>query len=91
MLFKILDVLKSNDGILNLHQLGCELGVEESALRGMMDYLVRKEYLKEEYCDSGQSCERCHKGCFSAGSPHFPYDEGRPMGYTLTEKTWSRG
>jgi len=91
MLAKILDYLSGSDGLLDLRQLSRELGVEESALRGMLDYLVRKEYLREEHCVSGQSCKGCYRGCVSPGSPHLPDERGKPIGYTLTEKAMNRG
>lgn len=90
MLSEILDALERSEGLLNLRQLSRVLGVEESALRGMLDYLVVRGYLKAECCDIGRGCEGCSLRCGSQYSPGFPDRESLVTGYTLTGKAVNR-
>ncbi|MDY6796037.1 MAG: FeoC-like transcriptional regulator [Actinomycetota bacterium] len=84
MLTKILEAMRESRGPLSLRQLGRELGVEESALRGMFDYLARKGYVTEEYRDSGQGCRRCEGRCLYRGCPRTTDGRREPAGYSLT-------
>ncbi len=86
MLAKILDTIRGSKGLMNLRQLSCKLGVEESALRGMIDYLVRKGYLREEHCDSVRGCAGCQRGCAYPASTQSPDEDRKPIRYSINEK-----
>ena len=48
MLIQVLREIKTSQGMLNLDDLSRKLGVERSALQGMIDYWVRKGRLQDD-------------------------------------------
>jgi hypothetical protein len=48
MLIQVLREIKTSQSTLNLDDLGRKLGVERSALQGMIDYWVRKGRLQDD-------------------------------------------
>jgi predicted transcriptional regulator len=65
MLLTILKEFKESGGAINLDELSLRLGVERSALDGMLDVLVRQGKL-QTVCAAGTSacgsCGTCHCG-----------------------------
>jgi len=55
MLAQIIDEFKRADGLLDLNELSRRLGVERSALEGMLQLLVRQGKL----CEIGSGTEAC--------------------------------
>ena len=55
MLYQLLSVINAKNGPISLDGLSEELGMQRSALEGMLDLLVRKEKLR--YSDLGQPLE----------------------------------
>jgi len=55
MLSQIIDEFKRADGLLDLNELSRRLGVERSALEGMLQLLVRQGKL----CEIGSGTEAC--------------------------------
>jgi len=62
MLSRILMELEGGSGIVDLNGLSRALGVERSALDGMLRLLVRQGRLREVRCD-GVACKNCQSGC----------------------------
>ena len=68
MLTEILKEFKEADGPLDMKALSQRLGVEQSALEGMVETLVRQGKLKEvgpedcAHCDKSASCAHSLKG-----------------------------
>jgi len=58
MLVRIIDEFKQADGLLGLNELGRRLGVERSALEGMLQLLVRQGKLHEVGADT-EACAHC--------------------------------
>ena len=69
MLQRILNEFESAGGGISINELGQRLGVERSALEGMIDYLVRKGILRDEAAatmecsPAGSACASCAKHC----------------------------
>ena len=78
MLRQILELMRSADSPVNLNELSRELGIERSALEGMIAYLVRKDILRDEAAaamecsPAGSACASCAKHCPFAAvkTPH---------------------
>lgn len=67
MLLLILNEYKKSGGAVSLDALSRKLGVEKSALEGMLETLVRQGKLKETTAPSA-SCGSCHGGsCAGCG------------------------
>ena len=66
MLAQIIDEFKRADGLLDLNELSRRLGVERSALEGMLQLLVRQGKLREIGSDM-EACAHCtgRLGCAS--------------------------
>ena len=74
MLQSVLEQIRKSDGVVSLDELSRKLGIEESALEGMLDYCVRKgillestNYAEVDVCYSvvggcGSNCEG-YNGC----------------------------
>jgi len=58
MLSRILKAFERAEGPLDLNELSRRLGVERSALDGMLEYLVHKGKLREVVFDAG-NCAYC--------------------------------
>lgn len=68
MLYQILNEYKKSGGAVSLDVLSRKLGVEKSALEGMLQTLVRQGKLREITVSSA-SCGGCHGGsCGGCGS-----------------------
>jgi DNA-binding IclR family transcriptional regulator len=59
MLSRILQEFRNAGGPLDFTQLGLRLGVQRSALEGMIEFLVRKQYLREVESEGTQACGCC--------------------------------
>ena len=78
MLQRILNEFESAAGGISINELGRRLGVERSALEGMIGYLVRKGILRDEAAAAmecrpeGSVCASCVKHCPFAAvkTPH---------------------
>jgi hypothetical protein len=70
MLSEILKEFRESGGIVSLNELSRHLGLERSALDGMLETLVRQGKLRE-VCAMGStgSCH-CGGGCQGCGQPH---------------------
>jgi hypothetical protein len=87
MLYQLMTVMNSTDGPISLDRLSKALGMEKSALKGMLDLLVRKGKL--HYSDlgqipqdggcSGMACMSCGKAsqCPFAGKMPRVYEKVR--------------
>ena len=58
MLVRIIDEFKKADGLLDLNELSRRLGVERSALEGMLQLLVRQGKLREVGAGT-EACAHC--------------------------------
>ena len=58
MLAQIINELKQADGLLDLNELSRRLGVERSALEGMLELLVRQGKLREVGAGT-ETCAHC--------------------------------
>jgi hypothetical protein len=67
LLHQVLEEIKRNKGSLNMNELGDRLGVERSALEGMVAFWVRKGRLKDDEKEMSELLEVCG-GCGSGGS-----------------------
>ncbi|MFC1871538.1 FeoC-like transcriptional regulator [Chloroflexota bacterium] len=56
MLARIITEFRNADGIMDLNELGRRLGVERSALEGMLELLVRQGKLREISADGCAHC-----------------------------------
>lgn len=74
MLSRILEQLKEAKGPLDLNEMSRRLGVERSALDGMLQLLVRKDRLRE-VGPTTEACSHC-AGCFSCAQGQT----GNPLG-----------
>jgi len=74
MLDQILNFFKDSKEIKTLKELAKKLGIQPSALEGMLDFLVKKGKLKTEYHNTSPL-----KGC-SKRSPACVYCPGKDRG-----------
>ncbi len=66
MLQKILDYLKDLKQGRTLKELAAELGIEASALEGMLDFLAKKGKLKVQRTPiTGQECSKSSRSCIA--------------------------
>ena len=87
MLYQLLTVMNATDGPISLDGLSKELGMEKSALKGMLDLLVRKGKLShsemgqitDDGSCSGVACMSCGKAgqCPFAGKMPRVYEKVR--------------
>ena len=77
MLTEILEEFKEADGPLDMKDLGQRLGVERSALEGMVETLVRQGKLREV---GPEDCAHCEK---SADCAHLLKGGAMGKGYEL--------
>jgi len=85
MLTKILDYIRTASDSFSVRQLSQKLGVEPSALQGMLEQLVRmgKLEIKEEEIDAEADCKTC-VGC--KGTAECPFIFHLPIQYQIPEK-----
>jgi hypothetical protein len=69
MLTQILDEYRKSSGVISLDHLSRKLGVERSALDGMLETLVRQGKLRE-VGKAGAVCGSCHSGACHGCSAH---------------------
>ena len=69
MLSRILEEFRKSDKPLDLKELSRRLGIERSALEGMLDLLVRQGKLRK-LCPDIKACAHCpqHPSCASASA-----------------------
>ena len=82
MLQRILNEFESAAGGISINDLSQRLGVERSALEGMIGYLVRKGILRDEAA-AAMECGPEENACASCAK-HCPFAAVRmPRSYTL--------
>ena len=86
MLRQVLQELESAPGPVNINELSQKLGIERSALEGMIQFWVRKGRLKTGSQAATEMAELCTTGscgCACAGPVECPYVITMPQTYTL--------
>jgi hypothetical protein len=86
MLRQVLHEIATSRGALNLSELNRKLGIERSALEGMIQYLVRSGRLVDEEARGDQSGPICpSSGCGSvcAGFANCAFVAKMPKTYSL--------
>ncbi|MBN2048104.1 MAG: hypothetical protein JW750_09695, partial [Anaerolineaceae bacterium] len=73
MLGKILKEIESADGVISLEQLSQKMGVQSSALEGMIEMLIQRGKLEvvdsqADDCESGDCCGSKPSACASCGT-----------------------
>lgn len=82
MLQQVLQAFEAASGPVSLDELSRELGVERSALEGMIAFWVRKGRLKE----SGGACGSAQPGCSCSSHPGgCSFDRAGPRTITIRE------
>ena len=81
MLQRILNEFESAAGGMSINELSQRLGVERSALEGMIGYLVRKGILRDEAA-AGMECNPAGSTCASCAK-HCPFAAVKLPTYTL--------
>jgi hypothetical protein len=77
MLSQILDEYRKSGGAISLDRLSRKLGVERSALEGMLETLVRQGKLREAGA-SADPCGSCSSGgCHSCASHNIAANMGK--------------
>jgi DNA-binding IclR family transcriptional regulator len=70
MLSQIIKEFRDSGGAVNLNELSRRLGVERSALDGMLETLVRKGRLREACTTGSSGCYHCGGSCHGCGQTH---------------------
>lgn len=86
MLRQVLAELEAASGPVNINELSRKLGIERSALEGMIQFWVRKGRLKSGAQAAAEMAEQCTSGgCGMAcsGPADCPYVIKLPQSYTL--------
>lgn len=87
LLHSVLEAIEEADGPLSLGQLGLTLGVEPSALEGMVSFWVRKGRLRVVGAADGTLCAVTGCGsCSSAGPVTCPLIVNEPTRYELVRQ-----
>lgn len=89
MLQNILNQIREFGGTVSLDELSRKLGVETSALEGMLDYCVRKGILRESQdFPEGADCDSIGGGCGSSckGFHGCPLIARMPKTYELQKR-----
>ena len=89
MIRNLINMIETSSGPLNTKTLSKNLGIEESALTGMIEYLARKEKLQDDdklahitpVNNSSGICTNCQ------GPTHCPMMVKVPKTYSLRKKT----
>lgn len=86
MLIQVLREIKTSQGTLNLDDLSRKLGVERSALQGMIDFWVRKGRLRDDdlniaAAQTACSISDCDRSC--VGPQACPFVVKMPKTYSL--------
>jgi hypothetical protein len=67
MLARIIKEFRTSGGAVNLNELSLRLGVERTALDGMLETLVRQGRLREACAVTGSASCHCSGGCCGCG------------------------
>ena len=90
ILQQILQELEVVDGPISMQELSRRLGVETSALEGMLEFLVRKGRLVDDSQVASDAVAGCGPGyaCASAcpGADRCPFVAMRPKTYSLKKR-----
>jgi Mn-dependent DtxR family transcriptional regulator len=79
MLSRILEELKESGGVVNRNELSRKLGVERSALDGMIEMLLRQGRLKE-ITGEASGCSACKKGsCGNCAKGTIAMNQGKVL------------
>lgn len=78
MLYQVLEALQSADGPISLEELSYQLGIEQSALEGMIAFWVRKGRLQDS------AATACGGGCGSGGCAGCAFEQSGPRTITLS-------
>ena len=86
MLIQVLREIKTSQGTLNLDDLGRKLGVERSALQGMIDYWVRKGRLQDdqEMATAADICTHVSCGGSCTGPRNCSFKMNMPKTYSIS-------
>ncbi len=88
MLDKIIKFFEESNNSMTLKSFSKKLGIETSALKGMLDFLVKKGKLKLEYQNEGSNSNACNKGkaaCISCSLNKAKSNKGKIKYYTLAD------
>ena len=86
MLQQILEEVRLADSTVNLNELSRKLGIERSALKGMIGYLVQKSKLQdddESLAGVATVCDGSICGGSCPGSQHCPFAAKMPPTFSL--------
>jgi len=86
VLRQVLEELEAAPGPVNINELSRKLGIDRSALEGMIQFWVRKGRLKSRSQAAAEMTELCTTGscgCACSGPVECPYVIQMPQSYTL--------
>lgn len=88
LLTQLLAELEAARGPVNINELSQKLGIERSALAGMIDFWVRKGRLRHNDPVAAEAAEMCASGscscsCSCPGPTDCPYVVKLPLTYSL--------
>lgn len=86
MISQVIREIKKSGGTISLDELNRRLGIERSALEGMLEYCVRRGILRSDNAENGEfGCGETHGGCGSscAGYQGCPFVVNMPKMYEL--------
>jgi hypothetical protein len=86
VLRQVLAELEAASGPVNINELSRKLGIDRSALEGMIQFWVRKGRLKSGAQAAAELSEQCTTGscgCACGGPVECPYVIKVPQSYTL--------
>ena len=85
MLRQVIQEIQATGGAISLRELCRRLDVEESALEGMLDHLVRMGLLGMDGGDTAETCAGSHLACGAGfeGCLHCPFHVQQPKRYRL--------
>ena len=89
MLRQVLRELESAQGPVNTNELSRKLGIERSALEGMIEFWVRKGRLKSDDQIAAETLATCTTGscsCSCPGPRECPYLMKMPLTYSLVSR-----
>lgn len=82
MLKRILHEFESASGSMSVNELSRRMGIERSALEGMIDYLVRQGKLQDDNA-SAAACADSGCGGSCAGPEHCPFAADLPRTFSV--------
>ncbi len=87
MLRQVLREIEAAQGLINLNDLSHKLGIDRSALEGVIQFWVRKGRLKDDERENEQVLAACGGGSCGGSCPGprgCPYAPNMPRTFTLT-------